>query len=161
MATSTRAILEFLRDTLLPSVDGSAPYVYDLSAAGAVKVGMPPRDGPEVVPSVYIWTDRCRYEHSGPASLRGYRKRLRVGVAGYVKPTDADGDTRAGRLNAAADLGDDIARAILENHRLDTGSTRLAQSVTLELTSLDGAEANHPSGGIVFGHINITAILEG
>ena len=82
-------------------------------------------------------------------------------MAGYVKPTDADGDTRAGRLNAAADLGDDIARAILENHRLDTGSTRLAQSVTLELTSLDGAEANHPSGGIVFGHINITAILEG
>ncbi len=161
MATSTRSILEFLRDTMLPGIDGSPTYVYDLSGSGAVKVGMPPRNGPEVTPSVYVWIDRCRYEHSGPASLRGFRKRLRIGVAGYVSPTDAGGDTKAGRLNAAADLGDDIARAILENHRLDTGATRLAQSVALELTSLDGAEANHPSGGIVFGHLNITAILEG
>lgn len=159
MAT-TREILEFVHDTLLPSVDGGADYTLNLSDTGQVFYGLPPAAGPERSPSVYVWLDRVSSSHAGPASFRGFRHEVVIGLAGYAVPNATDGDTNHGRLTAAADLLDDIEMAVLKSNRLDTGSTKLAQSVAPEINAIDGAEVGVGAYGVCYGVIRITAIRE-
>ena len=159
MAT-VRQIFEHITGTLLPLINAGSNYTHNLTGAGQIKAGMVPAPGPEITPSVYVWIERSASSHAGPASLRGFRKTVRIGLAGFARPSDADGDTKEGRILAAADLLDDVEIAIMLSNRLDTGSARLAQSITLDLTAIDGAEVNSPAHGVCYGVINIVSIRE-
>ena len=159
MAT-LRQLLAYVRDTLIPLIDGGSDYTHDLTATGAARLAEVPAAGPEMSPSLYVWLDRSKSSHAGPASFRGYRREVVIKFAGFVIPSSTDGDTPYGRVTAAADLQDDLEMAILKSARFDTGSTKLAQSVSIEATAIDGAEVNSPAYGVCYGQIRITAIRE-
>ena len=141
MKSTMREVLEAIRTTLR-GVDGSGAYTYDLSdTADRVHVGAPPTQ-PAVVPSVWIHSATMQGSQGQGTPLGMYRREFGCVIAGYVGAAD---DSPGARVLAAADLADDIHRA-LESNRSLSGHVL---DLTVTSAPINGEDLGLPSLGFV------------
>lgn len=143
MASNARAVLTQIQ-TQIASVNGSAPYTFDLSDTGRVVVGQ----GlvPNRVPSVGIYPVSFTAEH-GP-ELGRFTRKMTVGLLGIVAGTTSTPSDRALR---AFDLLDDVVVA-LESDRSLNG---LVLDLIVSKVDVTGDESDLPTMGAFVAQLEV------
>lgn len=168
MAGEMRATLEYLADTLLPSIDAGnvtmpdgevRSYTFNLTGTGRVVFGRPPASGPELIdggePVVYLYpaSPSMTLTAAGPGTLSEYALSIRIGVLAFVTPRDAvnEGDTARGRVLRACDLYEDLQNAV----QADRSLGGLVCDVEPTWQVFHGARINARPYGVVEGLLTI------
>jgi hypothetical protein len=170
MAGELRTCVTYLLDTLLPTIDGGTitqtdgdaySCTFDLTGAGRIVFGTPPKGGPELVdggqPVVYVWTGSPTAEFTDDpisgATMFGFGLVLRLNIRGYVTPQDAanEGDTGRGRILRAMDLTNDLMAAIMADREMGGNALR----VLARFDSFSGEEIHADNYGIAAAELTI------
>lgn len=144
VSSKTRTIIGAVK-TALAGINGSAGgYVHDLSGAGRVKGGRPPRAAASPCAWVALGTLDSR---NGPLLTRR-RRDLVIDIEARAPASSADPEERG---LIAADLLDDITRAVEADPRLGG----LVLEVEVTGMAVDGDEAGMPGMAVAVAQVGV------
>lgn len=155
MASTAAGLVEWVKDHIVATVDGTGSYINDLTGDDVVVVtdGFPPPGSVNLPVQVFVYDEEFLDVTPGQP-LTAWNQTLQVYIAAFV----AGDGTSLGLRQAALDLGADLTRAFRANRTASTAtilSTSSVHDVRFRSESIPGAAFGVKHHRALLGRVDI------